>query len=120
MHTPVPGSVVQGEGPALARGLGITALPGKDAPAHLKPIAEYWAGLLPHRGSSAVATCAVIPPESHWVSTEAPAFFSEFYLLISPRVTQPCQDLFLSYYLASVGLMAPFLMILKQRDGGGR
>lgn len=67
-----------------------------------------------------VATCAIIPPEPHWVSTGAPAFFSEFYLLISPRVTQLCQDLFPSYYLASVFLMAPFLMILKQRDGSGR
>lgn len=113
MHAPVPGSVVQGEGPTLARGLGITSV-------HLRPIAEYWASLLPHRGSSVVATCAIIPPESHWVSTGAPAFFSEFYLLISPQVTQPCQDLLLSYYLASVGLMAPFLMIPKQRDGGGK
>lgn len=120
VHNPVPGRVVRGEGPALARGLGIAALPGEDASAHLKPITEYWASLLPHRGSLVVATCAIIPQESHWVSAEAPAFLSEFYLLISPRVTQPCQDLFLSYYLASVCLMASFLMILKQRDGGGR
>ena len=65
------------------------------------------------------ATCAIIPQEPHGASPEAPAFFSEFYLLISPWETQPCQDLFPSYYLAGVFLMVPFLMILKQRDDGG-
>ena len=62
--------------------------------------------------------CAVTPQETPWASTEVPAF-SEFYLLISLWVTQPCQDLFPSYYLAGVFLMAPFLMMLKQRDDGG-
>lgn len=34
-----------------------------------------------------VATCVIIPQEPHWVSSEALAFFSEFYLLISLWVT---------------------------------
>lgn len=105
MHNPVPGRGVQG-GRA-------------GASAHLKPVAECWASLLPHQVSRLVV-CAIIPQKPHWVSTEAPAFFSEFYLLISPWVTQPCQDLFPSHYLASILLMALFLMILKQRDDGGR
>lgn len=70
---------------------------------------------VPHVG----ATGAIIPREPHRVSSEAPAFFSELYLLISPWATQPCQDLFPSYYLAGIFLMVSFLMILQQRDDGG-
>lgn len=117
----VPGRVVQGWKASSCKGPGDHSLawegrfcspeachrmPGKSAASSGVP--------------QVVATCAIIPQEPHWVSTEAPAFFSEFYLLISPWVTQPCQGLFPSYYLASIFLMAPFLMILKQRGDGER